>query len=112
MSVKINKPSKVEYKNVPKKYLLGRPLLPFKKLRKLLAGIKTLYDQYMQASSVGIDTISVHVPEKAFQGLSNKAFIAFEDMWLMMNLQKTQRTTRNGFCIVSVTHTSRYMCYY
>jgi hypothetical protein len=42
----------------------------------------------MRASSVGIDTIGVHVPEKAFHGLSNMTFIAFEDMCLMMNLQR------------------------
>jgi hypothetical protein len=42
----------------------------------------------MRVSSVGIDTKSVHVLEIAFHGLSDKAFIAFEDMWLMMNLQR------------------------
>jgi hypothetical protein len=41
----------------------------------------------MQASSLGIDIIDVHVLEKAFHGLSDKTFIAFEDMWLMINLQ-------------------------
>jgi hypothetical protein len=68
------------------KYVPGRPLLNFDKLRKLLAGIKMLHDQYMQASLVGIITISVHVPGNAFHGLSDMAFIAFEDMWLMMDL--------------------------
>jgi hypothetical protein len=42
----------------------------------------------MCASSVGIDTISVHIPDHAFIGSDKKAFLAFEDMWLMMNLQK------------------------
>jgi hypothetical protein len=42
----------------------------------------------MRVSLVGIDTMSVHVLEKAFHGLSDKAFIAFEDMWLMMKLQR------------------------
>jgi hypothetical protein len=65
-----------------------RPLLPFEKLRKLLTGIKRLHDWYMRASSVGIDTIGVLVPEKAFHGLSDMAFIAFEDIWLMMNLKR------------------------
>jgi hypothetical protein len=66
----------------------GRPLLPFEKPRKLSAGIKRLHDWYMRATLVGIDTICVHVLEKVFHGLSDKAFIAFEDMWLMMNLQR------------------------
>jgi hypothetical protein len=40
----------------------------------------------MRASSVGIDTISVNVQAHAFIGSNKKAFVAFEDMWLMMNL--------------------------
>jgi hypothetical protein len=42
----------------------------------------------MWACLVGINTISVHIPGNAFNGLSDKAFIAFEDMWLMMNLER------------------------
>jgi hypothetical protein len=30
----------------------------------------------------------VHIPDHAFIGSDQKAFLAFEDMWLMMNLQK------------------------
>ena len=66
----------------------GRPLLTFEKLRKLPAGIKRLHDWYMRASSIGIDTINVHVQGNVFYGLSDNAFIAFEDMWLMMNLER------------------------
>ena len=62
--------------------------MTFEKLRKLSAGIKRLHDWYMRASSVSIDTSSVHVPGNAFHGLRDKAFIAFEDMWLIMNLQR------------------------
>jgi hypothetical protein len=46
------------------KHVSGRPLLPFEKLRKLPASIKRLHDWYMWASSVGIDTFGVYVPEK------------------------------------------------
>jgi hypothetical protein len=42
----------------------------------------------MRASSVGIDTISVHMPDHAFIGSDQKAFVAFENMWLMMSLQR------------------------
>jgi hypothetical protein len=42
----------------------------------------------MRASSVGIDNISVHIPNYAFIGSSQKAIVTFEDMWLMMNLQR------------------------
>jgi hypothetical protein len=42
----------------------------------------------MRASSVGINAICVHIPDHAFIGSDQKAFLAFEDMWLMMNLQK------------------------
>jgi hypothetical protein len=66
----------------------ARPLLTLKKLRKVPAGIKRLHDWYMRASSVGIVAISVHIPDHAFIGSDQKAFLAFEDMWLMMNLQK------------------------
>ena len=88
MAAKIKKPTKADYKNVPKKYVPGRPLLTFEKLRKVPANIKRLHDWYMRASSVGIDTISVNIPAHAFIGSNQKAFVAFEDMWLMMNLQR------------------------
>jgi hypothetical protein len=42
----------------------------------------------MQASSVGIDTISVYIPRLVFVGLSANAIVTFEDMCLMMNLQR------------------------
>jgi hypothetical protein len=66
----------------------GRPLLPFEKLRKVPTGIKRLHDWYMWASSVGIDAINLHIPDHAFIGSDQKAFVAFEDMWLMTNLQR------------------------
>jgi hypothetical protein len=88
MAAKIKIPTKADYKNVPKQYVPARPLLTLEKLRKVPAGIKKLHDWYMRASSVGIDAISVHIPNHAFIGLDQKTFIAFEDMWLMMNLQK------------------------
>jgi hypothetical protein len=55
---------------------------------KVPANIKRLHDWCMRASSVGIDTISVNIPAHAFIGSNQKAFVAFEDMWLMMNLQR------------------------
>src|SRR5688500_15795580 len=88
MAAKRKIPNKVDYKNVPKHYVTDRPLLTLEKLRKVPAGIKRLHDWYMRASSVGIDAISVHIPDHAFIGSDQKAFLAFEDMWLMMNLHK------------------------
>jgi hypothetical protein len=88
MVAKIKIPTKANYKNVPKQYVSGRPLLTLEKLRKVPAGIKRLHGWYMRASSVGIDAISVHIPYHVFIGSDQNAFLAFEDMWLMMNLQK------------------------
>jgi hypothetical protein len=88
MATKIKIPTKADYKNVPNQYMSGRPLLSFEKLSKVTAGIKRLRDWYMRASSVGIDTISVYIPDHAFIGSDQKAIVAFEDMWLMMNLQR------------------------
>jgi hypothetical protein len=88
MAAKIKIPTKADYKNVPKQYVPGRPLLTLEKLRKVPAGIKRLHDWYMRASLVGIDAISVHIPDHAFIGSDEKVFLAFEDMWLMVNLQK------------------------
>jgi hypothetical protein len=65
-----------------------RPLLTFEKVRKLPTGIKRLHNWYMQASLVGIDTISVLILGNYFNGLSNKVFIALEDMWFIMNLKR------------------------
>ena len=44
MAAKIKIPSKADFKNVPKQYVSGRPLLPFVKLKKVSAGIKRLHD--------------------------------------------------------------------
>jgi hypothetical protein len=88
MATKIKKPTKADYKNVPKKYVPGRPLLTFEKLRKVPANIKRLHDWYMRTSSVGIDTINVNIPAHAFIGSNQKAVVTFEDMWLMINLQR------------------------
>jgi hypothetical protein len=68
MATKIKIPTKADYKNVPKQYVSGRPLLTFEKQRKVPTGIKRLHDWYMRASSVGIDVISVHIPDHAFIG--------------------------------------------
>jgi hypothetical protein len=70
------------------KYVSSRPLLTLEKLRNVMARIKRLHDWYMRASSIGIDTIGVYIPKHAFIGLSEKAIVTFEDMWLMMNLQR------------------------
>jgi hypothetical protein len=86
MAAKIKIPTKADYKNVPKQYVPARPLLTLEKLRKVPTGIKRLQDSYMCASSVGTDTICLHIPDDAFIGSDQKAFLAFEDMWLMMNL--------------------------
>jgi hypothetical protein len=66
----------------------GRPSTTFWEMRKVLASIKRLHDWYMRASSVGIDAISVHIWDHAFISLDQKAFVAFKDTWLMMNLQR------------------------
>jgi hypothetical protein len=88
MAIKIKIPTKADYKNATKKFVPSRPLLPFEKLRKVPTGIKRLHDWYMWASLVGIDAISMHILDHAFIGSDQKAFVAFEDMWLMMNLQR------------------------
>jgi hypothetical protein len=77
-----------DYKNIPNKYVFGRPLLKWDTLKKIPAGVKRLHDWYMRASSVGIDTISVSIPPAAFVSGRQTAVITFEDMWLMMNLER------------------------
>jgi hypothetical protein len=86
--VSIRKPIMDNYKNVPDKYVPGRPLLKWDTLKKIPAGVKRLHDWYMRASSVGIDTINVAIPPAAFVSGKQTAVITFEDMWLMMNLQR------------------------
>ena len=86
--VNIRPPTKDDYKYVPTKYEPGRPLLSWDKLKKIPAGIKRMHDWYMRAASVGIDTINVIIPPTAFNSERTKAIVTFEDMWLMMNLQR------------------------
>jgi len=47
--VNIRPPTKDDYKYVPKKYELGRPLLTWDKLGKVPAGVKRFHDWYMRA---------------------------------------------------------------
>jgi hypothetical protein len=82
----IRKPTREDYRDVPKTYVPGRPLLSWDKLKKVPARIKRLHGWYMRASSVGIDTINVSIPPAAFIGEREMAIVTFEDMWLMMNL--------------------------
>jgi len=42
----------------------------------------------MRAASVGIDTINVNIPPKAFNSDCATSIITFEKMWLMMNLKR------------------------
>ena len=86
-TIKIRKPTREDYRDVPNKYVPGRPLLSWVKLKKVLVGIKRLHDWYMRASSVGIDMINVCIPPLAFVSGRESAIVTFEDMWLMMNLQ-------------------------
>jgi len=89
-------------------HVSGRPLLTWDKLKKVTAGIKRLHDWYMRAPVVGIDTINVYIPPTTFVSGHQTAVVTFEDMWLMMNLQRINI----GVCIVGVTHTNTYMCCY
>jgi hypothetical protein len=86
--VNFRTPTKDDFKFVPTNYEPGRPLLSWDKLKKISAGIKRMHDWYMRAASVGIDTINVIMPPKAFNSERTKAIVTFEDMWLMMNLQR------------------------
>jgi len=86
--VNIKPPTKDDYKYVPKKYELGRPLLTWNKLRKVPASVKWFHDWYMRASSVGIDTISVDIPTETLNSDHTRAIVTFENIWLMMNLQR------------------------
>jgi hypothetical protein len=88
ITVNIRKPTMDDYKNVSDKYVPARPLLKWDTLKKISAGVKRLHDWYMRASSVGIDTINVSIPPAAFVSGRQMAVITFEDMWLMMNLQR------------------------
>jgi hypothetical protein len=88
ITVSIRKPTMDDYKNVPDKYMPERPLLKWGTLKKISAGVKRLHDWYMRASSFGIDTINVSIPPAAFVSGRQTVVITFEDMWLMMNLQR------------------------
>jgi hypothetical protein len=90
ITVSIRKPTIDDYKNIPDKYVPVRPLLKWDTLKKILAGVKRLHDWYMRASSIGIDTINVSIPPTAFVSGRQTTVITFEDMWLMMNLQRLE----------------------
>jgi len=84
--VKFKVPTTKDYKHIPKKYVWGKPLLSRTKLMKKLSGIKRFHDWYMRASSAGIDTISMRLPQIAFLSQSTgKCMFTFDDMWALMN---------------------------
>jgi hypothetical protein len=79
-------PTAEDYKTIPKKYVWGKPLLSRTKLMKKPSGIKRFHDWYMRASSAGIDTISMRIPQIAFLSQStDKCMLTFDDMWALMN---------------------------
>jgi hypothetical protein len=79
-------PTAEDYKNIPKMYVWGKPLLSRTKLMKKPSGIKRFHDWYMRASSAGIDTISMRIPQIAFLSQStDKCMLTFDDMWALMN---------------------------
>ena len=50
------------------------------------SGIKRFHDWYMRASSVGINTISMRIPQIAFLSQSiDKCMLTFDDMWALTN---------------------------
>lgn len=65
----------------------------------------------MRASSVSIDTISVHIPDHDFidgpKGLSCiRGYVVNDEP------SETRRATCESVCTVSVAHISTCMCYY
>jgi hypothetical protein len=75
-----------DYMHITKKYVWGKPLLSRAKLLKKPSGIKRFHDRYMRASSDGIDTISMCIPQIAFLSQStDKCMLTFDDMWALMN---------------------------
>jgi len=84
--INIRPPTKDDYKYVPMKYELSRPLLTWDKHKKVPAGVKRFHGWYMRASSIGIVTVNVDIPVEAFNSDCTIAIVTFKDMWLMMNL--------------------------
>ena len=84
----IKVPTWEDYKSVPKTYEVGKPLLSWEKLQKVPNNVKRMHDWYMRASAAGIHAINVSIPHKAFQSDYNLSVITFEDIWLMMNLER------------------------
>jgi len=84
--VKFKVPTAEDYKHIPKKYVWGKPLLSQAKLIKKPSCIKRFHDWYMRASSAGIDTISMRIPQIAFLSQStDKRMLTFDDVWALMN---------------------------
>ena len=88
ISITIKVPTTEDYKKIPNHYVVERPLLKWQTLLKIPSGIKRLHDWYMRASSAGIDTLNIYIPEKVFLSQIDKCIITFEDVWLMMNLKR------------------------
>jgi hypothetical protein len=70
--------------------------------------MKRLHDQYMRASSVGIDAIIASVSEITFLSGPSKVIVDFEDIHSMFCL-KAQCPTLDDVVPVSVTRTIIYV---
>ena len=64
--ITIKVPTAEDYKKITDHYVVGRPLLKWQTLLKIPSGIKRLHDWYMRASSAGIDTLNICIPESVF----------------------------------------------
>jgi hypothetical protein len=90
----------------------GRPLLTLEKPRKVPAVIKRLHDWHMRASSVGIDVISVHIPDHVFYWFGPKGLSCIRGYVVNDEPSENRRATCDSVCTVSVAHISTYMYYY
>jgi hypothetical protein len=104
----IRRPTKEDYEDVPEHFRLGQPSTPWHELRKVLPLMKRLHDQYMRASSVGIDAIIASISEITFLSGPSKVVVDFEDIHLMFCL-KTQCPTLDDVVPISVTRTIIYV---
>jgi len=96
----IRTPTLEDYRDVPKDYVPGRPMLPWDVLERASGKIKWFNDWYMRAVHAGLNAFSVRIPEQVFASPdATSAYVTFEDMHLLLNYKKLDVQLVTIFCL-------------
>uniref|UniRef100_A0A0D3FSA1 Uncharacterized protein n=1 Tax=Oryza barthii TaxID=65489 RepID=A0A0D3FSA1_9ORYZ len=85
---------------VPKEYEYGKSFLPFNLMCELPWPMRLMHEWYLRASELGLEMITVHVPEGAFKDGPNANFaLSFKDLQAFFKMDKMDINLVGAWCL-------------